>query len=175
MITNKHYQLSKKIHRVVNIALLLIIFILLARIITFFIPWYKHQQSPLPIISNTGDYTFHAGEVVPIKIERRALISMQGTVTRELVRIEEEEGVEYEVARSISPQYIDAGKKTVVAYFKLPTLETCPQMIGNTYVIRGTFTYSPFGLWNKTFEFSTIPFHIDLVKKAYHDEKINKE
>ena len=100
---------------------------------------------------------------------------MQGTVTRELVRVEKEEGVEYEVSKSISPQHIDAGEKTVIAYYQLPTLKVCPQMVGNTYVIRGTFTYSPFGLWNKSFAFSTVPFHIDLADTAYHGKKINKD
>lgn len=153
------------IHRIINIALVFVILLLLGRIIAYFIPWYKHDTSPLPIITNTGKEAFHPGETVPIEIHRTALVGMQGTVLRELVRLDKEEGVEYEVSRSIAPQHIEAGHKRIIAYYQLPTLDICPQLIGNTYVIRGTFTYSPFGLWNKTFEFTTVPFHIEVPKR----------
>lgn len=125
--------------------------------ITYLVPWYK-QKLPLEIIGNT----FKPGDHVPIKVERKSLINLNARIVRELIRLDKHNNIEFEVSKEFQNVDFGIGKKTVVIYYKLPTLLTCPQLKSNTYIYRGNITYKPLGLIERRFHFETEEFQINI-------------
>jgi hypothetical protein len=151
---------KRKPLNMVEVVLSLGIFFIITSTIANFIPWYS-QVEPMTVYNK--EEPFVGGEHMQIVITRRALIGIEGRVTRELVRLHAN-GEEEEVSKIDKLISIDRGKKTLSVYYQLPSTEECPQMKPNTYFWRGSMVYKPFGWLEKTYFFRTEKFQIEAKK-----------
>lgn len=148
-------RLLKGLNAVVIVAIVLLSIITIIGIV----PWYS-QQNPMVIMNN--DKPFKPGSSMFVTFKRRALIGFQGSVTRELVRINESTGAIEEIWKSSLSASIGKGDKTIVLAYKIPSLAMYPEMRNNTYKWQGSMVYKPFGMIEKTFFFETEEFQIDV-------------
>jgi hypothetical protein len=132
------------------------IFFIITSTVANLIPWYRQVE---PMVVYAKEKPFVAGEHMRIIVTRTALIGIEGRVTRELVRLHAN-GEEEEVSKIDKLISIDRGTKILSVYYKLPSIEECPQMKPNTYFWRGSMVYKPFGWLEKTYFFRTEKFRI---------------
>ena len=152
--------------KILTIMVALSMFFVFGHTIIEIIPWYS-QENPMRIRLKSKVYK--PGEFMGIQFKRRALVGFQARVTRELVRIHS--NIEEEVFKITLDVSIDRGSKEVGVTYKLPTLELCPNISGNTYFWRGSMKYKPFGLVEKTYFFRTEPFQLEIPKKEKENGK----
>jgi len=120
------------------------------------VPWYRYIQEPT--IINTETY-YSPGDELDVKFTRISLINTQARSVRELVRVDMD-GNEWEVSRVTTWLDIDRGARVITTNWHIPHVEECPNMKPNTYLWRGSITYKPFGMLEKTVKFTTNTFHI---------------
>lgn len=122
---------------------------------TLTIPWYT-IKSPVDITHKT----YFPGDSVELTMDRISLLNLGGRGTRELIRIDDLE--EYEILTVSSDTDIERGMKRKILYFKLPTVQECPQLKHNSYVWQGHVKYKPFGVFTRTEHFVSEVFHIEI-------------
>ena len=142
-----------------NAVVVVAIVILSLNIIIGLIPWYS-QENPMVIMNN--DKPFKPSDSMFVTFKRRALIGFQGSVTRELIRINKKTGAIEEIWKSSISASIGKGSKTIVLTYKIPSIAMYPEMRSNTYRWQGSMVYRPFGIIEKTFFFETEEFQIEL-------------
>ena len=119
------------------------------------VPWYRFTNEPEII---TEKY-YSPNEFMNIKFNRIALIDVQARLVRELVRVDID-GNEYDIAKISERLDIDKGVRHIIAQWHLPDTSEAPNLIPNTYFWRGSITYKPFGMLEKTVKFTTNTFQI---------------
>jgi len=147
------------INKILTLMVSLTLFLVIFSTVLNLVPWYR-QKEPMQVIPNGHSHKpFQPGEPMAIKIERVALIGFEGRVTRELVKVHPD-GAEEEVYKIDNLISIDKGEKSVVVYYRIPTIKECPQVSGNTYMWRGAMVYRPLGFLEKTYFFRTEEFQL---------------
>ena len=151
------------INKLLTILVSLTLILVLLNTIGHLIPWYR-QKEPMKVIQNGHSREpFKPGAPIAIKVERVALIGFEGRVTRELVKVHPD-GAEEEVYKIDKLISIDRGEKSIVVYYRIPTIKECPQVSGNTYLWRGSMVYKPLGFLEKTYFFRTEEFQLEVPK-----------
>lgn len=119
------------------------------------VPWYRFVS---PTTVSTATY-YSPGDVTQVLFERTSMINMQARMVRELIRLDTQ-GNEYEVSSVSSWLNVDVGHKNIISNWYIPTTTVCPTMKPNTYRWRGSVTYRPFGLLEKSVPFETNTFQV---------------
>ena len=137
--------------------LIILTFLMLGWTISIYtITWYD-LRIPIPVTQKT----YHPGDEVELHLDRYALINLEGQVTRSLFRIDGAE--EYEVLKVATyKNTIARGIKSITTYYKLPTLDICPHLKGNSYIWRGTLSYRPFGIFKRELHWESEEFHLEI-------------
>ena len=142
--------------------LIILMFLMLGWSISIYtITWYG-LRIPIPVTQKT----YYPGDEVELHLDRYALINLEGQITRSLFRIDGVE--EYEVLKVATyKNTIARGIKSITTYYKLPTLEICPHLKGNSYIWRGTLSYKPFGIFQRELHFETEKFNIKILENNF--------
>jgi len=128
------------------------------------IPWYT-QEEPLKIMQGVHN----PGQKVPITIIRESLLGMEAKNVIELVHLHD--GKEREIYKYTKDIYLQKGKGIIEVFYDIPPLEQCPQLKTNTYMFRGIITYNPFGYLNRSFEWATEKFRIEVNEEHTIEQK----
>ena len=122
------------------------------------IPWYEMRS--VEISYPDGQKAFKPGEIMDVIIVRKALIETDINLIRELIKINEfSDEMIYRVHEHYGAQ---RGLRTSIMHLQVPTLKMAPSLAGNSYIWRGTLTYRPLGMLEKTMTFQTEKFHIEV-------------
>jgi len=124
-------------------------------IIANLIPWYT-QKLPLAV----KHIKYRPGQQVIVTIDRTALIGMKAENFIELVHLHS--GREKEVYKYKIDTYLQPGHEIIEVYYDIPPKEQCEQLETNTYKYRGIITYNPFGYLEKSFQWESETFQIEV-------------